>query len=111
MKYKLKGLVNMKLKGGEKFKLGNVLCIPQAVNNLLGTSRIAIKGNNMSATKDKMTIKKNGFSVNLNARKVQNGSTMFHFNSKRIFPGGLTNQDSNQNLTAEDKVQEDTDEK
>ena len=63
MKYNLKGLVNMKIKGGEKVKLTKVLYVPQAVNNLLSVSRLVSKVATMGDTKDKTTINKNGVSM------------------------------------------------
>ena len=50
-------------------KLNNVLYITQSVKNLLSVSIIVAKGATMGANKDKMTIKKHGVSMTLNARK------------------------------------------
>ena len=50
-------------------KLIEVLYVPQALNNLLSVSRILSKGATMGATQDKMTIKKNGVRMILDARK------------------------------------------
>ena len=54
-------------------------------------------------TQDKMTIKKNGVSINLNARKGRNGSTVLYLNNLTLIPEVLSHQESNINLTAEDK--------
>ena len=54
-------------------------------------------------TQDKMTIKKNGVSINLNAIKGRNGSTVLYLNNLTLIPEVLSHQESNINLTAEDK--------
>ena len=82
----LKVMVNMKLHEGEEFRLKNVLYIPQAVKNLTSVSRTTAKGATMGATQDKTTINKNGVSMNMNARKGKNGSTIFYLKSKRFIP-------------------------
>ena len=53
MKCELKITVNIKLKGGEKLKLDNVLYIPQAVKNILSVSRIVANGATMGLHKTK----------------------------------------------------------
>ena len=63
MKYELKGKVNIKVQVGETVKLNDVLYVSQEVNNLLSISRLVSKGSTMGYTKDKMTIKKNGFNM------------------------------------------------
>ena len=57
----------------------------------------------MMDTQDKMTIKKNGVNINLNARKGRNGSTVLYLNNLTLIPEVLSHQESNINLTAEDK--------
>ena len=69
MKCGLKGAVNIKLQGGETLKLIDVLYVSQAIKSLLRISSIGAKVYTMGDTKDKMTIKKNGVSMNLNTRK------------------------------------------
>ena len=43
----------------------------------LSVSRLVLKGATMRATQDKMIIKKNGVSMNLDARELQNNSMIF----------------------------------
>ena len=76
----------MEMQGGEKFKLENVLYVPQAVKNLLRVSRFMTKGDTMEDLKDNMNIKKNVASVNPNTIKGQNGSTMFYLRGGNIIP-------------------------
>ena len=52
----------------------------------------------MAATKDNITIKKNGISMNLNAGKGRNGRTMFHLKEKILIPKGSSHQEPNINL-------------
>ena len=66
MKCGLKGAVNIKLQGGETLKFIDVLYVSQAIKSILSISRIGAKVYTMGDTKDKMTIKKNGVSTNLN---------------------------------------------
>ena len=66
MKCELKGTVNMKLQGGEKSNLENVIYVPQPVKEILSVSRLVAKGDTMGATKDRTTTKKNGVIMNLN---------------------------------------------
>ena len=69
MKYDIKGTVNMKLQLEETFNLNGVLYVPQTVKNILRVPRLIPKGTTMGNTKDKITTKKNGISMNLNARE------------------------------------------
>ena len=64
----------MKLQGGEKFKLENVIYVHQAVKNILIVSKIVSKGVTLVATKDKMTINKNGVIIHMNTRKGKTGA-------------------------------------
>ena len=41
--------------------------------------------------------------INLNARKGRNGSTVLYLNNLTLIPEVLSHQESNINLTAEDK--------
>ena len=68
----------MNLLGREKFKLGNILYVLQVVRNLMSVSRFVSKGDTVASTKDKMTTKKNGTRINLNARKGNHGITMLY---------------------------------
>ena len=72
MQRELKGAVNMKLQGREMVKLSDVLCISQAVKNLLSILRLVAKGATMGDIKYKMTIKKNGVIMTLNAGSGEN---------------------------------------
>ena len=47
------------------------------------------KGTTMGATIYKMTIKKNGVSMIIDARKGNNTSVMFYLNTKRYAPEGI----------------------
>ena len=69
MKCEIKGTVNMKLQGGETFKLDEVLYLPQLVNNILSVSRLVSKESTMGDKKDKITINKGGARMTLDARK------------------------------------------
>ena len=73
----------MKLQYVVTEKLNEVLYIPQAVKKLLSVSRLVSKGATMGATKDKITIKKNGISMILYSRKGQTKSIMFYLKAKR----------------------------
>ena len=64
-------------------QLTEVLNVSQAVKNILSISRLVSKGATMGATQDKMTIKKNGVSMILDARKGQNKSMMLYLKAKR----------------------------
>ena len=77
IKCKLKGTVNIKLQGVEKFKLTEVLYSPQVVKNILSGSRLISKRSTMGSTKDKMTIKKCGINVTSGAIQGINESTIF----------------------------------
>ena len=44
-------------------KLNDVLYIPQSVKNIMSILRLVAKGATMGATKDRMTIKKNGINI------------------------------------------------
>ena len=46
------------------------------------------KGAMMGATQDKMAIKKNGGSITLDSRKIQNKIMMFYLKAKRYAPEG-----------------------
>ena len=59
----------MSVQGREKIQLYNVIYVPQAVKNILSVSMIISKGAIREGIKDKMTIKKNGVSMDQNARK------------------------------------------
>ena len=74
MKCELKVTVNIKLKGGEKVNLDNILYVNQDVKNLLSVSRLVTKVCNMGDTQDKTNIKKNGINMNLNTRKEKIGA-------------------------------------
>ena len=76
-------------------KLTGVLYVPQEVKNLLIVSRILSKGATMGATQDKLTIKKNGVKMILDAREGENESMMFYLKAKRYAPGG---QEAHTNL-------------
>ena len=69
MKFELKVSVNMKLKLEETVNLAEVLYVPQAVKNILSIFRLVSKGATMGDTQDKMTTKKNGVNIILNAVK------------------------------------------
>ena len=76
----------MNLQVGGKFKLTEVLYVPQAVKNILIISRIVSKGSKMGANKDKMNINKYGVSTTLDARKGINESAMFYLKMKIYAP-------------------------
>ena len=63
-------------------KLTKVLCVPQAVKNLLIVSRIVSKGSTMGDTQYKTTINKNGVSMILDTRKGKNTSIIFYLKTK-----------------------------
>ena len=67
----------------------------------------------MADTVEKIKIKNNSVSVNLNARKVRNGSTMLYLKANNTPPPPkvLSNEEANRKLTAEDKVKYDTNDK
>ena len=88
MKCELKGSVKMKLQYGQTVKLTEVLYVPQAVKNMLSVSRLVAKGVIMRFTQGKMTTKKNGMSMTLDARKGQNKSMMFYLKANRYDPEG-----------------------
>ena len=69
MNCEIKVTVNMKLQGGETFKLDEVLYLPQLVNNILSVSRLVSKESTMGDNKDKTTNKKGGSRMTLDARK------------------------------------------
>ena len=83
MKCEIKDLVNMNMKVRETVKPPEVLCVTKSVNNVLSVSSIVSKESTMGATQDKMTIKKNGVSMILNAIKERNTSMIFYLNTKR----------------------------
>ena len=66
--------------------LTEILYVPQAVINLLSISRLMPKSATMGATPDKMTIKKNGVSIILDASKGQNNIMMFYLKAKSYSP-------------------------
>ena len=76
----------MKFQYGQTVKLTKFLYIPQAVKNILRVSRLTSKGATMGATKDKIIIKENVFSVILDASKGQNKIMMFFLKAKRYAP-------------------------
>ena len=88
----------MKFQYGQKVKLTKVLYVPQAVKNLLSVSRLVPKGTKMGANQDKITIKKNGVSVIVDASKGQNKIMMFCLKAKRYEPEG---QEATTNLPEE----------
>ena len=55
----------------------------------------------MGATKEKITTKKNGVNIILDARKGKYGSTVFYLKAKRYYPEGLSTQETRSNLTEE----------
>ena len=89
MKCELKGTVNMKLQGGKTLQLNSVLYATQSVKNIMSVLRIIPKGATTGATKDKITIKKNGVNMILDTRKGKNESTMFYLKANRYYPEGL----------------------
>ena len=64
-------------------KLNEVLYVPKSVKNIFRVQRIVSKGSTMEATQDKTTIKKNGVSMILDARKSKNESIMFYFKKEQ----------------------------
>ena len=66
----------MKFQDGQTVKLTKVLYIPQAVKNMLSVSRLVTKGSKMGSPEDKTSIRKNGVSLILDARKGQNKTMM-----------------------------------
>ena len=67
-------------------KLTEVLYMPQALKTLLSVSRLVLKDSTMGSTQDKIIIKKNGVSMNLDARRYQNKSMVFYLKAKRYAP-------------------------
>ena len=59
----------MKLQGGGKVKVKEVIYVPQEVKNILSISGLVSKGAMMGDTKDKITTKKCGINMTLYARK------------------------------------------
>ena len=57
-----------------------MLYVTQSIKNLLRKSRIVSKGDTRGHTQEKMTIKKNGISLVLDTRNVNNASMMFYLN-------------------------------
>ena len=53
MKCELKGLLNMKIQGGEMVMLTKVLYVPQAVQNLLSVPRIVSKGSTIGDNQER----------------------------------------------------------
>ena len=72
MKCELKGTVNMNMKGEETFNLPKLIYVHQAVKNIFRVSRLPSKGSTMRDTQEKMTRKKNGVNMILEARKGKN---------------------------------------
>ena len=65
-----------------------------------------MKGVTMGATQDKIIIKKNGVSMTLTARTIQNNSMMFYLKVKRYAPEGqeaLINVSEKKNDTSDEK--------
>ena len=74
----------------------------------------------MTPNEEKLTIKKNTISVNVSTRQGQNGSNILYLKIRRIYTRGTTtnknnesenfiiNQEANINMTAEDKVEDDS---
>ena len=69
-------------------KLTKVLYVPQSAKQLLSTPRFVSKGAMMGASQDKITIKENGASMVLDARKGQNKIMMFYLKANRYHPEG-----------------------
>ena len=86
MKCNLKGLLKMKMQGGETTKLKEVLYVPQYVKNLLGVSRLVSKRATMGDTQDKKTINKNDIRIILYTRKGKNTSMIFYLKTKCYVP-------------------------
>ena len=103
MKCEIKFLVNMKLKGGETVKITKVIYIPQAVKNILSVWRLISKVTMMGATQDKITIKKNGVNMILDAIKGKNAVMMFYLKEKIYAPKGSKPQEVNTSLPEENK--------
>ena len=68
--------------------LTEVMYVTQAVKNLLIVSNLISKGATMGDTQDKMTMKKNGASMILDAIKGKNESVIFYLKAKRYAPEG-----------------------
>ena len=64
----------------------SALYIPQAVKNILSVLRIVSKGSIMGATKDNITIKKNGDNMIMDARTGENEIIMFYLKVNRYAP-------------------------
>ena len=88
MNCELKGSVNMKFQDGKTVNLTEVLYIPQYVKKLLIVSRLVSKVSTRGTTQYKMIINKNGVSMILDTRKVQNKSMMFHLRGNSYAPSG-----------------------
>ena len=76
----------------------NVLYATQAAKNLLSVSRLVAKGATIVATKDNITIKKNGVIMNMNARKGEDYILMLYLRSKWFIPKGSSRQEENINI-------------
>ena len=103
IKCKLKGLVNMNMKGEETVKLTKVLYAPQTVNNILSLSRLVSKGSLMGDTQGKMIIKKNGVNTILDARNGKDTSMMFYLKAKIHTPERSNPQEENTNFQEDKK--------
>ena len=69
-------------------------------------STLILKGAKIGSTEDKIFIKKNGVSMTLNTRKVQNKSMMFYLKAKRYtleLQEALTNMPENKIGTRDKK--------
>ena len=88
MKCEIKSFIIMNVKYGQAVKRTKALYVPQAVKYIYIISRLVSKGATMGATKDKITIKKNGISMILDSRKGQTKSIMFYLKAKRYSPEG-----------------------
>ena len=73
----------MKLKEVKRENLTEVMYVPQELKKKFSVSRLVSKGSKMGEIQDKITIKKNGISMILDTRKVQNKSMMFYLTEKR----------------------------
>ena len=67
-----------------KFRLENVVYVPQEFNNPVIVSRLVSKGDTMEATKENTTIKKNGARMNLNAKKGEMVAQCYTWGQKRL---------------------------
>ena len=75
----------MKLQGEKMVNLNLVLHVTQAVKNMLIVSNMLSKGATMGDNKDKITIKKNGVNMTIDARNRINDSMIFYLKAKRYF--------------------------